>query len=264
MANQQSHAKPLRPPSLAMLALELRAPWEFGSVLPAWPMLQRAPAGDGHGVIVFPGLGANDATTLPLRRYLASLRYATQGWSQGFNWGPRAGVLEAAQRQLADTFARSQRKLSLVGWSLGGIHARELAKQMPEKVRCVITLGAPFASPSQSTHAWRLYEWASGRNPQREAQQYDLPAAPPVPTTSIYSRSDGVVAWQGSLQAPSADNPQTENVEVMASHLGLGLNPSAWWVVADRLAQPEGHWRAFDRHGLYGLKGLIFPDPARA
>lgn len=263
MANQQRPPEPLRPPSLALLALELRAPWEFGALLPAWPALQRASAGDGHDVIVLPGLGANDTTTLPLRRYLGSLRYATQGWNQGFNFGPRDGVLEAAKRQLADTFARSQRKLSLVGWSLGGIYARELAKQMPDQVRCVITLGTPFAGPPQSTRAWRLYQWASGRNPQQEAKQYDLPAAPPMPTTSIYSRSDGMVAWQACLQAPSADNPQTENVEVMASHFGMGLNPSAWWVVADRLARPEGHWRAFDRHGLYGLKGLIFPDPAR-
>jgi len=84
-----------------------------------------------------------------------------------------------------------------------------------------------------------------------------------VPTTSIYSRSDGIVAWQGSIQKPSPDNPQTENVEVVASHVGLGLNPSAWWAVADRLAQPEGGWRAFERKGRF-WHGLIFPDPARA
>ncbi|MFS8138691.1 MAG: hypothetical protein ACMG50_11255, partial [Thermomonas sp.] len=81
--------------------------------------------------------------------------------------------------------------------------------------------------------------------------------------TSIYSRSDGIVAWQGSIQQPSAQNPSTENVEVIASHIGIGVNPSAWWAVADRLSQPEGHWRPFDRTGLFGLKSFIYPDPSR-
>jgi pimeloyl-ACP methyl ester carboxylesterase len=254
------HAE-LAPPSHWLLAMEFRAFWEFGAVLPAWPVLQRAPGGDGHGVIVFPGLGANDASTVPLRRYLGSLGYDAAGWNQGFNFGPRAGVLGAARRQLEETFARSGRKVSLIGWSLGGVYARELAKLLPHMVRSVITLGTPFAGPPRSTNAWRIYEFTSGRAIDQDAQQYDLPAAPPVPTTSVYSRSDGIVAWQGSIQAPSRANPDTENVEVVASHVGLGLNPSAWWVVADRLSQREGEWKPFERKR--GLRGLIFPDPQR-
>jgi pimeloyl-ACP methyl ester carboxylesterase len=251
----------LPPPSLALLALEFRAPFEFGSVLPAWPALQRAPAGDGHSVLVFPGLSASDATTYPLRGYLGSLGYASQGWSQGFNFGPRAGVLETAKRDLQEACESSGRKVSLIGWSLGGVYARELAKEMPEHVRCVITLGSPFAGPPKSTNAWRVYELTSGRDIDREHAQFDLPTAPPVPTTSIYSRSDGIVAWQGSIQEPH--HAETENIEVVASHIGLGLNPSAWWAVADRLAQAEGAWQPFDRTGLFGLKTLIYPDPAR-
>ena len=256
-----AHPHHIPAPGLALLALELRAPWEFGAVLPAWPVLQRAPLGDGHTVIVFPGLTAGDATTIPLRRYLDSRNYDTQGWGQGLNLGPRDGVLEAAKHQLREAAQASGGKVSLVGWSLGGVYARELAKEMPDLVRCVITLGTPFAGPHTSTNAWRIYELTSGRAIDREADQFDLPAAPPVPTTSIYSRTDGIVAWQGSIQKPSPDNPHTENVEVIASHIGLGLNPSAWWVVADRLAQPEGQWRSFERKG--GLHGLIFPNPAR-
>lgn len=212
---------------------------------------------------MFPGLAASDATTIPLRRYLGSLGYDAVGWTQGFNFGPRAGVLEGTKQQLADIFARTGRKVSLVGWSLGGVYARELAKEMPDQVRCVVTLGTPFSGPPKSTNAWRVYELTSGRDIDRETDAYDLPAAPPVPTTSIFSRTDGIVAWQGSIQKPSRTNPHTENVEVIASHVGLGLNPSAWWVVADRLAQKEDHWRPFDRTGLYGLKGLIYPDPNR-
>lgn len=254
-------ARELAAPGPLLLALELRALWEFGAVLPAWPWLQRAPEGDGHSVIVFPGLSASDASTVPLRRYLGSLGYEVSGWNQGFNFGPRAGVLETAQLQLEDACEHSGQPVSLLGWSLGGIYARELAKTMPGHVRSVITLGTPFAASPKSTNAWRLYELTSGRHAERETQHYDLPAAPPVPTTSIYSRSDGVVAWQGSLQAPCRHNPHTENVEVIASHFGIGLNPSAWWVVADRLAQAAGQWRPFERKS--GVHGMIFPDPAR-
>jgi pimeloyl-ACP methyl ester carboxylesterase len=252
----------LPPPSLALLALEFRAPWEFGAVFPTWPALQRAPAGDGHSVLVFPGLSASDVTTVPLRHYLGTLGYGTSGWSQGFNFGPRAGVLESAQRGLEEAAQASGRKVSLIGWSLGGVYARELAKLNPELVRCVITLGSPFAGHPKSTNAWRIYELTSGRDIEREHAQRDLPTAPPVPTTSLYSRTDGIVAWQGSIQR--ADHAQVENIEVLASHIGIGVNPSAWWAVADRLAQPEGQWKPFDRFGAYGLKTLIYPDPHRA
>jgi pimeloyl-ACP methyl ester carboxylesterase len=250
------------PPSPLLLALEFRAAWEFGAILPAWPLLQRAPVGDGHPVIVFPGLSASDGSTVPLRSYLATRNYAVSGWNQGHNFGPRAGVLEAASHQVQETFAASGgRKVSLIGWSLGGIYARELAKLHPELVRCVITLGTPFSGAPQSTHAWRLFQLTSGRDIRNETTRFDLPAAPPVPTTSVFSRTDGVVAWQGSLQATDPDNPCTENIEVIASHLGLGMNPSAMWAVADRLAQAEGRWKPFERRG--GLHGLIYPDPAR-
>nr|WP_255440233.1 alpha/beta fold hydrolase [Caenimonas sedimenti] len=262
MATRRNANEDLPPPSLALLALEFRAPWEFGALLPAWPALQRAPAGDGHPVMVFPGLSASDASTVPLRRYLGAMGYDTQGWNQGFNFGPRAGVLEAAKRSLEEACAQSGRKVSLIGWSLGGVYARELAKEMPDLVRCVITLGSPFAGPPKSTNAWRIYELTSGRDIAREHDNFDLPEAPPVPTTSIYSRSDGIVAWQGSIQRP--DHGEVENIEVVASHIGIGLNPAAWWAVADRLAQAEGAWKPFDRFGLFGLKGLIYPDPHRA
>jgi pimeloyl-ACP methyl ester carboxylesterase len=262
MATKHKSTDDLQPPSLAMLAMEFRAPWEFGSIIPAWLALQRAPAGDGHPVMVFPGLSASDASTVPLRRYLGLLGHDARGWSQGFNFGPRPGVLQAAQRDVQQACESSGRKVSLVGWSLGGVYARELAKVMPDYVRCVITLGTPFSAHPKSTNAWRIYELTSGRDIEREhLNNRQLPQAPPVPTTSIYSRTDGIVAWQGSIQQP--DHGQTENIEVIASHIGIGLNPSAWWAVADRLAQSEGSWQPFDRLGLLGIKGLIYPDPHR-
>jgi pimeloyl-ACP methyl ester carboxylesterase len=171
------------------------------------------------------------------------------------NFGPRAGVLARARSGLQDLCESSGDQVSLIGWSLGGVHARELAKEFPQFVRCVITLGTPFAGQPKSTNAWRVYELASGRNIEREAQQYELP------TTSIWSRSDGIGAWQGSVQQP--DHARTENIEVVASHLGLGLKPSAWWAVADRLAQPRDGWQPFRRPRLFGLQGLVYPDPSR-
>ncbi len=263
MATRTHNTENLRAPSLALLAMEFRAPLEFGAVLPAWPALSRAPRGDGHAVLVFPGLSASDASTIPLRTYLRSLGYQTEGWAQGFNFGPRAGVLRQARRSLTEAFELSGRKLSLVGWSLGGVYARELAKELPDMVRGVITLGTPFAGPAKSTNAWRIYELTSGRRINRELEHFDLAQAPPVPTTSIYSRTDGIVAWQGSFQRPSDLHGDVENIEVVASHIGLGVNPSAWWAVADRLAQADGKWRPFDRTGFYGLKSFIYPDPHR-
>ena len=248
-------------PSAWLMAMELRAPWEFGAVLPAWFTLQRAPMGDGHAVIVFPGLAAGDASTIPLRAYLRGRGYKASGWNQGFNFGPRAGVLKTARWQLDEAAATSGGKVSLIGWSLGGIYARELAKEAPHLVRSVISLGTPFSGSPKSTNAWRIYELTSGRDIRRETRQYDLPTAPAAPTTSIFSRTDGVVAWQASIQAPCKVNPHTENIEVLASHVGLGLNPSAWWAMADRLAQPEGAWKRFERKG--GLHGVVFPDPHR-
>ena len=255
-----------QPPSAWLMALELRAFWEFCALLPAWPVLNKAPKGDGHAVMVFPGLSANDVSTVPLRYYLQSLNYKPWGWEQGFNFGPRAGVMDEAKSNLQRTFDSTGRKVSLIGWSLGGVYARELAKEMPHMVRSVITLGTPFAGSYKATNAWRVYQLASGRNIERESENYNLPVAPPMPTSSIYTKTDGVVAWQASIQAPSKTNACTENIEVIASHIGLGLNPSAWWAIADRLAQPEGNWQSFRQEMTQTgrLHGLIFPNPARA
>lgn len=240
-------AHDLRAPNAWLLMLEGRAPWEYAALLATLPWMKKLPQGDGHPVLVFPGLGANDLTTAPLRALLDSLGYATQPWQQGFNFGPRAGVLEQCRAHLADLHRRHHRKVSLIGWSLGGIYARELAKEAPELTRCVVTLGTPFTGHPRATNAWRFFEMVSG---QTVADDHDLLAqirqAPPVPTTSIYSKTDGVVAWRCSVNEPS---PLAENIEVQASHIGLGVNPIALYALADRLAQPEGQWQPFEPKG---------------
>ena len=133
---------------------------------------------------------------------------------------------------------------------------RQLAKLAANRVRCVITLGSPFAGSLRSNNAWRAYEWMSGR--KADHQIAGLADAPPVPTTSIFNRSDGICAWQTCL---NPDGPASENIEIDGSHCGLGHHPAAVYVIADRLAQPERAWKKFDRHGW---RALVFPDWRRA
>jgi pimeloyl-ACP methyl ester carboxylesterase len=245
-------AQTLSPPSRTLMFLEGRAISELGAFLGALPLLSLAPRGDGHPVLVLPGLVASDTSTRPLRSFLKGRGYAVSGWRQGRNLGLRHGVQNAMVdlvQELNDTHGR---KVSLVGWSLGGLYARQLAKMMPERVRSVITLGSPFTNDITATNATRLYEALSGEgindNPEiREAIAGDLP----VPTTSIYSRTDGIVNWHTSLLRPS---DTAENIEVhLASHIGLGVNPAALWAVADRLAQGEGEFKQFDRSGPFAI-----------
>jgi pimeloyl-ACP methyl ester carboxylesterase len=228
------------------MMLEARAPWEYAATLAALPWLSRLPVGDGHPVIVFPGLGASDFTTVPLRNFLRARGYTAYSWTEGFNFGPRRGVLNGCRAQVAALADKHREKVSLIGWSLGGIYARELAKEQPGNTRCVITLGTPFAGPPHATNAWRFYELVSGQSVSDHELASQLHQAPPVPTTSIYSKSDGIVAWQCSL---NEEAPHTENIEVHASHVGMGMNPLALYAIADRLAQDPQDWRRFDLRG---------------
>lgn len=246
-----------RPPGWLRLALESRAPIEFGASLAALPWLAASPRGDGHPVLVLPGFMASDVSTRPLRRLLRWLGHDAQGWSLGRNLGPRDSVLPALHarvRALADLHGGP---VSLVGWSLGGVYARELAKALPDAVRDVVTLGTPFAGSPRSTNAWRLYQWVNGRGAPVPRGFEALRTPPPVPTTSIWSRSDGVVAWQCSVERTG---PLAENIVVAASHAGLGVNPLALHALADRLAQPAGAWRPFERRGL---RRWLYRDPGR-
>jgi pimeloyl-ACP methyl ester carboxylesterase len=244
-------AQTLRPPSRTMMLLEGRALPELGAFLGALPLLGLAPHGDGHPVLVLPGLVASDVSTRPLRTFLRTRGYAVSGWRQGRNLGLRPGVQHAMVdlvQELNDTHGR---KVSLVGWSLGGLYARQLAKMMPKRVRQVITLGSPFASSPKATNAWRVYE---DEDPRFGGT---LAGSPPVPTTAIFSRSDGICAWQGCREQSSN---MAESIEVESSHCGMGHHPAAVYAVADRLAQKEGEWAPFDRSGW---RSLVYPDPNR-
>ena len=150
----------------------------------------------------------------------------------------------------------------VVGHSLGGIYAREVARYTPAEIRCVVTLGSP-SGDLKANYVWPMFEAATGTRVTSLPEEFvrQMATAPPVPTTSIYSRGDGVVAWRTCVDPTPG---QVENVEVPASHCGLPFNPWALYVVADRLAQPEGTWAPFKRKGLRSVlfsRGAPEADP---
>jgi pimeloyl-ACP methyl ester carboxylesterase len=236
---------PAAPSAVLLLTEPLRWLVDLWGLPLAMPWLLTAPRGDGHGVLVLPGLLATDTSTVALRRFLSWLGYDVRGWDMGRNHGPTEAVLAGLPRALLDHAERTGGPVSLVGWSLGGVYARELARQHPSQVRQVITLGSPFAlrEPRQS-HAHGPYQRLSylhadgAQLPSRE--QTARPIG--VPSTSVYSRWDGIVSWQACVE-PETDLHQ--NVEVRCSHLGFGVDLATLSVIADRLASPPGARRRY-------------------
>ncbi len=247
-AARQAQEIEARPPHGLLMLAEGRALFEFAAFYATRPLLAMLPRGDGHPVLVLPGFLADDKSTHPLRRLLADLGYEVHGWGLGRNLRVDNQRVHEMERLLLKIFKDSGQKVSIVGWSLGGVFAREIAKTHPEAVRQVISLGSPIHDDRRYTNASRLFERLNGKDPEpvRSGRFTGLHQAPPVPTTSILTRSDGIVAWQASVQHPTAaDHGLTENIEVHASHIGLGVNPSVMVALADRLKQPEGQWKPF-------------------
>jgi pimeloyl-ACP methyl ester carboxylesterase len=242
----------LRPPGLGLLLAEARGIFEFNASLLLSPLLMRAPRGDGHPVLTLPGFLASDLSMAPMRRYLKELGYDSYAWKMGRNIGGVSRLRAALRDRLAEIHRSTGRKVSVVGWSLGGVYARDLALQAPDMVRYVVTLGSPFANDVRATNATRLYEALSGEAVENNSELRKAIAGDlPVPTTSIYSRADGIVNWRTCLLRPSGT---AENIEVhLASHIGLGVNPAALWAIADRLAQGEGEFSQFDRSGPFAI-----------
>ena len=240
------------PPSLVHLALESRTLLELTSLLPAWPVLSTAPKGDGHPVIVYPGFMAGNVTTLPLRYFLKQIGYEPLTWQFGRNRGQFLTIHPAMIERIQRVCARTGKKVTLLGWSLGGVYARELAKTCPEQVRQVITLGSPFSGSPRATNVAWLFEKITGyrlANLEEQVRETSLP--PPVPMTAIYTLSDGIVSWKCTVE--ESTGPSRENIQVPGSHLGLGHNPLVLWIIADRLAQGENAWRPFEVRGLAKL-----------
>jgi pimeloyl-ACP methyl ester carboxylesterase len=229
--------------------MESRALYEFGAFVAGSPLLRMIGRGDRHPVLVIPGFATTDASTRPLRWALRSQGYWVHGWHQGRNI-PSAAVLAGLPARLSELRERHGAKVSIVGASLGGVYARELARAQPDAVRQVITLGSPFRMrPGDRSTLSGLVDRFGPAMPEMPGSALPEQERPPVPVpvTCIYTRTDGLVRWHASIEA---EGPERENVEVTGSHSGLGTNLSALVVILDRLAQREGEWTPFRRTAL--------------
>lgn len=221
-----------------------RAVIEYGQLVAALPLRRALPSGDGHPVLVLPGLLAGDGTTWTLRRLLTRLGYQAHGWGLGVNIGPTTKAVAGMSALLDDLHIRYDAPVSLIGWSLGGIFARRLARRNPSAVRQVITLGSPYRmqheGQSRAASHFNLFARLHAERHELPLSMENEPLA--VPSTSIYSRYDGMVAWQTCIDATS---DRAENIAVLSSHIGYGHHPATIWAIADRLAQPAGTWAPF-------------------
>ena len=237
--------RPVDAPALLLYLTDIpRAGIEYGQLLSVLPFRRMLPVGDGHPVLVLPGLLAGDGSTWTLRRLLRRLGYRVHGWGLGRNVGPTAKALAGIAARLEELHTRYDAPVSLIGWSLGGIFARGLARRYPSAVRQVITLGSPYRlehdSQSRATRSFNRY---AHLHVERHGRLVELEAEPmPVPATSIYSHYDGMVAWQTCIDRVS---PRAENIAVLSSHIGYGHHPATVWAIADRLAQPLDGWAPF-------------------
>jgi pimeloyl-ACP methyl ester carboxylesterase len=230
-----------------------------GALAASLPLLRAAPRGEPHPVLVLPGLMASDLSTKALRGWIGRLGYPVVGWALGRNRGPTKEVNTELPALVARLAAEHGTPVSIVGWSLGGIFARRLARRAPRQIRQVISLGSPFAASgrrpdgSPASRIYRAYSPLHAVDSSPTAAG-SLARPLPVPSTAVYSRWDGVVDWRACRQQPG---PRSENVAVRSSHLGMGHDPAVLWVVADRLAQPRDAWRPFQRPTRFGLAALF-------
>jgi pimeloyl-ACP methyl ester carboxylesterase len=240
-------------PSLLSSMLEARALLEIASLPYALPLLMHAPRGDGHPVLLLPGFMGAEGSLMALEIFLRSRGYAVQTWGLGRNVGFRPGHASAIEQKIRYMHHESGRKVSLVGWSLGGVFALYGAHQATECVRNVVTLGSPIsvdasgsAVPPLLKALYRLVAHPLGsaaHSMQPRAKTMRERKLLPMPVSCLYSLSDGVVPPQEATT--DGDPALHENVRVWGSHTGLGFNPLVLQIVADRLAQPEGQWQPY-------------------
>ncbi len=232
------------PPAIGLALTEAhRVVMEFSALRFYRRWLERMPPGDGHGVVLMPGFLGDDGYNAALRRYLGKLGYHCKGWEQGRNLGPRENVLAGLEQHIRGVAECTGSKVTLIGHSLGGIYAREMAKQIPDRVRHVITLGSPFGEGRDTgSYTRRLF---SAMNPDKQIMSARnlLHEPPPMPTTAVFSKGDGICNWQTCYQRGDYDN--TQNIQVWGSHCGLTMNPMVWFLLAERLALPEDAWQPF-------------------
>ncbi len=278
----------VKQPPFYNILFELRTILEGMATVATLPVLHKFPQGDGHPVIVLPGFMTNDTVTNPLVQILKKLNYNAYNWGYGVNIGCSDGLIEYMNWYIDYVYKLNDlRSISLIGWSLGGPYAKLIAQQHPDMIRNVIGLGSPFVyllngtSPGywhyliakhfsqlvEMIQPWILMlkgtavEWCNVLVNERFKEQAYSPdmidawrEPPPVPTTSIYSSSDGIVNPECCLLN---ETQLSENIEVPSSHCGFGWNPLVTYIITERLSQPEGEWKKFDKKDKVWKKLLI-------
>lgn len=232
-----SYALPLpasrlaRAPALPLLLAETPHVWRlhFGRHVPS----MRAKVGAGRPVLVLPGFLANDRSTRMLRASLAEAGFDVHGWRMGRNLGVRADTLEKIDARVTRIRASNPAPLTIIGWSLGGLMAREYAKHAPEGIARVVTLGSPFSGDPRANHAWRLYEWIAKHPVDAPPIDCRLGEKPPVETIALWSGRDGVVC---ASSARGEHGEADRHVELQCSHMGFALDPLAIDTVIDTVA----------------------------
>lgn len=211
---------------------ELRTGWDMVRLAARTPELLRAPRGDGRAVVVIPGLGANDTSLLPLRTFLAQRGHDARPWGLGTNTGDLDALLEQTRQSVRRIAEETGRSVNLVGWSLGGVYARETARDQPDTVNRVATFGTPLLGPRYTLGRTSYPEAELKRIEAMIAERRQRPIT--VPVTAIYSRNDGIVDWR---TCPDRHTPGAVNVEVSSSHLGMGVDPTVWMHLAHWFAE---------------------------
>ena len=234
LADPTSLARPSGPPPTRMALGELGSALGGIRLAGALPRLSTAPRGDGHLVVDIPGWKAPELSGAPLRRYLKRLGYDARGWGFGTNVGDTSRDIARLAERVVELVAEKGAPASLVGWSLGGVVAREVARLHPEAVRRVITYGTPVTGGPTHTTVARAYSRGPDPDGHRESQRLDAASPIRVPLTVMFSRRDGIVAWKACIDHTS---PVVEHVEVFSTHIGMGIDPDVWAIVADRLAR---------------------------
>lgn len=244
-----------RPPLFWLLTEGSRAIAELGFSIPYRRFLAGQNEGDGHPVLVLPGFLSTDMSTGPMRRFIQKLGYTPYGWELGRNTAD-ASFVDALEERVESLYDYHQEAITVIGWSLGGVYARQLGKALPDKIRQIVTLGSPFAGIQEPNNVAWIYNLISKGDRIRRVDPElfdDIPLPAPVPTTAVYTKEDGIVPWYLCMEE---EDEIHQNVQVRGSHFGLGVNPTVLEIIADRLLHRKDDWTYFTPGNI--VQDLLF------